>query len=88
MLLAVLGESELLVSNDMVEMIVEKVLNIVNLFFFYFFTYPFCFLDNVLVQTMVEADSDGDGKIDEEEWREFVKNNPSVLKNMTLPYLK
>ncbi|KAK8266814.1 hypothetical protein V6Z12_D12G271500, partial [Gossypium hirsutum] len=61
MLLALLGESDLLLSNDMVEMIVEK--------------------------TMVEADSNGDGKIDEEEWREFVKNNPSVLKNMTLPYL-
>ncbi|XP_040939529.1 calcineurin B-like protein 7 isoform X1 [Gossypium hirsutum] len=62
MLLALLGESELVLSNDMVEMIVEK--------------------------AMVEADSNGDGKIDEEEWREFVKNNPSVLKNMTLPYLK
>ncbi|XP_040939530.1 calcineurin B-like protein 4 isoform X3 [Gossypium hirsutum] len=61
MLLALLGESELVLSNDMVEMIVEK--------------------------AMVEADSNGDGKIDEEEWREFVKNNPSVLKNMTLPYL-
>ncbi|KAK8502666.1 hypothetical protein V6N12_073154 [Hibiscus sabdariffa] len=62
MLLALLGESDLSLSNDMVEMILEE--------------------------TMVKADSKGDGKIDEEEWREFVKNNPSVLKNMTLPYLQ
>ncbi|XP_022761399.1 calcineurin B-like protein 8 isoform X1 [Durio zibethinus] len=62
MVLALLSELDLSLSNDMVELIVEK--------------------------TMMEADSKGDGKIDEEEWREFVKKNPSVMKNMTLPYLK
>ncbi|XVF10394.1 hypothetical protein REPUB_Repub07fG0178900 [Reevesia pubescens] len=62
MVLALLTESDLSLSNDMVESIVEK--------------------------TMMEADIKGDGKIDEEEWREFVKKNPSILKNMTLPYLK
>ncbi|KAK8521007.1 hypothetical protein V6N13_077130 [Hibiscus sabdariffa] len=62
MLLALLGESDLTLSNDMVELILEE--------------------------TMMKVDSKEDGKIDEEEWREFVKNNPSVLKNMTLPYLK
>ncbi|GMJ06276.1 calcineurin B-like protein 8 [Hibiscus trionum] len=62
MLLALLGELDLALSNDMVEMILEE--------------------------TMAKADSKADGKIDEEEWSEFVKNNPSVLKNMTLPYLQ
>ncbi|OMP02918.1 Recoverin [Corchorus olitorius] len=62
MVLALLSESDLVVSNDIVESIVEK--------------------------TMIDADLKGDGKIDEEEWREFVDKNPAIIKNMTLPYLK
>ncbi|OMO79771.1 Recoverin [Corchorus capsularis] len=61
MVLALLSESDLVVSNDVVESIVEK--------------------------TMIDADLKGDGKIDEEEWREFVDKNPAIIKNMTLPYL-
>lgn len=62
MVLALLSESGLDLSDDLVESVVDK--------------------------TMMEADSKGDGKIDEEEWKEFVVKNPSIMKNMTLPYLK
>ncbi|KAI9174303.1 hypothetical protein LWI28_015224 [Acer negundo] len=62
MVLALLSESDIALSSDVVESIVDK--------------------------TMAEADLNGDGKIDFEEWKEFAAKNPSVLKNMTLPYLK
>ncbi|XP_068314904.1 calcineurin B-like protein 7 [Pyrus communis] len=58
MVLALLDESDLVLSDDIVEMIVDK-----------------------------DADGKADGKIDEEEWKEYVAQNPSLLKNMTLPYL-
>ncbi|XP_065880067.1 calcineurin B-like protein 7 isoform X2 [Euphorbia lathyris] len=62
MVLALLHESDLDLSDDVVESIVEK--------------------------TWRDADKKGDGRIDREEWKEFVSKNPSLLKNMTLPYLK
>ncbi|THG13411.1 hypothetical protein TEA_018025 [Camellia sinensis var. sinensis] len=62
MVLALLHESDLILSDDDVEMIVDK--------------------------SFKEADTTGDGRIDPEEWKEFVSKNPSLIKNMTLPYLK
>ncbi|KAG5558847.1 hypothetical protein RHGRI_008711 [Rhododendron griersonianum] len=62
MVLALLHESDLVLSDDMVELIVDKTFN--------------------------DVDAKGDGQIDQEEWKEFVSKNPSLIKNMTLPYLK
>ncbi|KAH0435515.1 hypothetical protein IEQ34_026596 [Dendrobium chrysotoxum] len=61
MVLALLNESDLFLTDDVVETIVD--------------------------QTFKQADLNYDGKIDPIEWKEFVKKNPSLLKNMTLPYL-
>ncbi|PQM35052.1 hypothetical protein Pyn_07425 [Prunus yedoensis var. nudiflora] len=51
MVLALLNESDLILSDDIVEMIVDK--------------------------TFMEAYRKADGRIDEEEWKEYVADNPS-----------
>ncbi|KAF0924273.1 hypothetical protein E2562_009977 [Oryza meyeriana var. granulata] len=62
MVLALLDESDLYLSENAVEAIVDN--------------------------TFSQADSNGDGRIDPEEWEEFVKANPASLRNMSLPYLQ
>ncbi|KAK2983820.1 hypothetical protein RJ640_008496 [Escallonia rubra] len=77
MVAATLTETNASLSDDILEAIVDKA-RIVCLRILYV----------RFAQTFIDADGDKDGRISKEDWKAFVERHPTLLKNMTLPYLK
>lgn len=87
MVIAILMESDVKLSDDLLEAIIDKVFNNQLEFLGEGCPSALMFLDSIS-QTFEDADADKDGKINQEDWREFVLRRPNLLKNMTLPYLR
>eukprot|EP01018_Ginkgo_biloba_P023443 Gb_24001 [translate_table: standard] len=88
MVIALLNESDMKLSDDVIETILDKVKQmVIALLNESDMKLSDDVIETILDKTFSEADSNGDGKIDIEEWGDFVMRNPSLLKNMTLPYL-
>ncbi|KAL3498609.1 hypothetical protein ACH5RR_041341 [Cinchona calisaya] len=62
MVIAILLESEMELSDDLEEQIIDK--------------------------TSADTDADKDGKVNKDEWKDFVVRHPSLLKNMTASLLE
>lgn len=45
-------------------------------------------LEDIIQKTFKDADTDMDGRISKYEWKVFATQHPTLLRNMTLPYLK
>jgi serine/threonine-protein phosphatase 2B regulatory subunit len=88
MIIAILMESGMKLSDDLLEAIIDKVgNNLLNFCSFFLLSFMDVILD-IFSQTFQDADADRDGKINQEEWKEFVLRHPNLLKNMTLTYLR
>ncbi|KAH9713291.1 calcineurin B-like10 [Citrus sinensis] len=102
MVVATLQESGMHLSDESLKAIIDKAMNhypfCFKIFFFSNSATSACLsvlrlhLHHVTSflaqQTFADADADGDGKINREEWKSFALSHPTLLKNMTLPFLK
>ncbi|XP_040370854.1 calcineurin B-like protein 10 isoform X2 [Rosa chinensis] len=99
MVVATLLESGIQVPDETLETIVDKarLMSVQSFLFFQFFFLCACQTSPEILyserhlsflQTFEDADADKDGKISNDEWKAFVFQRPTLVKNMTLPYLK
>ncbi|KAA3477477.1 calcineurin B-like protein 10 isoform X1 [Gossypium australe] len=89
MVVAILMESEMKLSDDLIESIIDQVsFSQVYLFASYWCSCLEHLMLSSFLQTFADADADKDGRIGKEDWKTFVLRHPSLLKTMTLPHLK
>ena len=89
MVIVILMESDITLSDDLLEAIMDSVRRYLNsIILTYVIVWNTLVLIRSLLQTFADADADKDDRINTEEWKDFVLRNPNLLKNMTLPYLK